>query len=267
MAAIDDWVKVEKSTARKPEVLQIASALGIHPDQAFGLCVRFWMWVDDNLSRDCRAIVTTENAIDTTVGRDGFTRALIAAGWLELSASELRIPHFDRHLSKSSKKRAENSRRQRECRASENDSSQSGSDSVTDLSRMLRDQEKNKRRIRKKDSTTPVVPTGDDDEKREIVEAIYAAYPRQVAKPAALRAIRKALETIDGTALLGLTEAYAVARAGADPQFTPHPATWFNGQRYADDPATWKPSSASVPVDLFAGIREFANGGNQDADQ
>lgn len=44
-----DWIKVEKATSRKPEVLRIAAALGVHPDHAFGLCFRFWCWCDDHL--------------------------------------------------------------------------------------------------------------------------------------------------------------------------------------------------------------------------
>jgi hypothetical protein len=72
-----------------------------------------------------------------------------------------------------------------------------------------------------------------------IEEEIYQAYPRKVAKPDAIRAIRKALKEVEPEKLLELTKAYAAARSAADPQFTPHPATWFNGRRYADDPSTW----------------------------
>lgn len=73
----------------------------------------------------------------------------------------------------------------------------------------------------------------------EYISAIYAEYPKKVSKPQALRAIRKALKSTDPEFLLNKTKAYADARDCADPQFTPNPATWFNGERYNDDPRTW----------------------------
>lgn len=75
-------------------------------------------------------------------------------------------------------------------------------------------------------------------------EAIYAAYPRKVAKLEALAAITKALRTSDMSAhgMLIATKNYAaaVSRWPKDRhQFIPMPATWFNQGRFMDDPATW----------------------------
>lgn len=79
---------------------------------------------------------------------------------------------------------------------------------------------------------------------------IYAAYPRKVAKPAALKAIEKALkaarkeDSISGAAnLLKAVQAYAeaVSQWPKDArQFVPHPATWFNRGSYTDDPSEWE---------------------------
>jgi hypothetical protein len=100
-----DWIKIEKATPRKPEVLRIASMLGIHPDHAFGICFRFWSWCDDNL-KTCNAPGVTDVMLDALLGRDGCASALIEVGWLQVRNSSLVIPNFDRHLSESSKKRA-----------------------------------------------------------------------------------------------------------------------------------------------------------------
>jgi hypothetical protein len=84
-------------------------------------------------------------------------------------------------------------------------------------------------------------------------EAIYAAYPRKVGKPAALKAINATIKLESLKQDLGLsyqqllekTRLYARARAQAisknheESKFTPHPATWFNQQRYMDDPIEW----------------------------
>jgi hypothetical protein len=82
-----------------------------------------------------------------------------------------------------------------------------------------------------------------------IEEEIYQAYPRKVSKPQALRAIRKALAHCPGEKLLQLTRDYATARADAEERYTPHPATWFNGERFNDDPSTWVSSSSSQPYE------------------
>lgn len=74
----------------------------------------------------------------------------------------------------------------------------------------------------------------------EGAEEIYEAYPKRVAKLKALASISKSINEFGFEFLLSRTKAYAAARAGQDPQFTPMPATWFNQQRFNDDPEAWK---------------------------
>lgn len=111
-----DWIKVEKVTARKPEVLRIADILGIHPDHAFGLCVRFWFWCDDQLV-DGHAPSVTNLTLNSIVGHSGFAEALQEVGWLSSKSKSLVVPKFDRHLSENSKKRALSLERKRKERA------------------------------------------------------------------------------------------------------------------------------------------------------
>ena len=73
-------------------------------------------------------------------------------------------------------------------------------------------------------------------------ESIYKAYPKHVAKEAALKAIQKAIRKAKPSTLLEAVEAFALATRGSDLQLLPNPATWFNGARWEDDRATWKPS-------------------------
>ena len=78
---------------------------------------------------------------------------------------------------------------------------------------------------------------------------IYKIYPRQVGKAAALKAIRKALGTIQREKHSTLQDAidflylqvtkFSQSPAGQRGQYTPHPATWFNSGRYFDDPVEW----------------------------
>lgn len=93
----------------------------------------------------------------------------------------------------------------------------------------------------------------------EVLE-IYQTYPLKVGKPKALAAIKAALKTIEAPRLLELTRAFSRARPPGTP-FTPHPATWFNQQRFNDDPSTWEHGApfagpARVTHDLKA--KDFA---------
>jgi hypothetical protein len=79
-------------------------------------------------------------------------------------------------------------------------------------------------------------------------EGVYAAYPRKVAKPAALKAITAAVgRGYAPDVLLAKTRQYARAVLGKDMQYVPHPATWFNQDRFndlADSPSSPTPKAA-----------------------
>lgn len=89
----------------------------------------------------------------------------------------------------------------------------------------------------KQDPELPL-DTGTAELSRE--ELIYQAYPKKVGKPVALRAIRKALKKHAFEFLLEKTQAFAKAR-GKNLEYVCHPSTWFNQERFNDDPATWRP--------------------------
>lgn len=92
---------------------------------------------------------------------------------------------------------------------------------------------------------TPIHPSksrsskrlGTDDDPGFV--AFWAAYPRRTSKGAARKAwaaaVKKGNEPCE---LIAAAERYAVSRADADPQFTPHPSTWLNAEGWADEPLT-----------------------------
>ena len=84
---------------------------------------------------------------------------------------------------------------------------------------------------------------------------VYEAYPKHVGKADALKAIQKSIVGFGFDFVLERTTAYAKTRVGEDPQFTPYPATWFNAQRFNDDPAAWesarsRPSKSPEPKQI-----------------
>jgi hypothetical protein len=75
-------------------------------------------------------------------------------------------------------------------------------------------------------------------------EDIYNAYPRKEAKPVAIIAIKKAIKRGFGAAfLLERTLAYSKTQLSNN-RFTPHPATWFNQDRFNDNPTEWLRATA-----------------------
>jgi uncharacterized protein YdaU (DUF1376 family) len=85
------------------------------------------------------------------------------------------------------------------------------------------------------------------------VERIYLTYPRKAAKVKGLEAIKEAIEHLTsgkdlpvmtvGDALSFLHEKvmrFAQSPAGNAGEYTPHPSTWFNQQRYLDDEREWQ---------------------------
>lgn len=86
------------------------------------------------------------------------------------------------------------------------------------------------------------------------IDEIYKVYPRKVAPRAAKKAIENAVKRIvmNGSSEEGArrwlwkkAKEYALSPAGQKPQdrtqdFRPHPSTWFNQERYLDDPAEWQ---------------------------
>ena len=125
-----DWIKVEKSTARKPEIMGIARELSISMDAAFGLCFRFWCWCDDNLTNG-NVFCVTESLLDETFGKQNFASAMVKVGWLQFDGDQMTVPNFERHLSKGAKTRAETAIRVAECKKRKREERYSGNESVT----------------------------------------------------------------------------------------------------------------------------------------
>jgi hypothetical protein len=67
-------------------------------------------------------------------------------------------------------------------------------------------------------------------------EYIYQSYPKKVDKGHAIKAINAALKKVDANVLLESVKRYAAQWDGKDKKFCPNPATWFNGERWDDEP-------------------------------
>lgn len=66
-------------------------------------------------------------------------------------------------------------------------------------------------------------------------EAFWQAYPRRVAKGAARRAWARAMRITDAGTVAAALAAQKAAGFGRDTTYTKHPATWLNGECWADE--------------------------------
>lgn len=66
----------------------------------------------------------------------------------------------------------------------------------------------------------------------------WQAYPRKVGKGQAVKAYRAALRKTTPTVLAAAVQSQRVRLMAKGPEFCPHPATWLNGERWADQAPT-----------------------------
>lgn len=208
-----DWMKIELEMPDKPEVHYIASALQIDPDAVVGKLIRVWQWFDKH-TENGNAYGVTFLLIDRITGVTGFGEMMSLAGWLEQKDKVLVMPKFDRHTSKSAKKRAVTHKRVTEFR------------NALSVTEALPEK-------RREDSKPPISPDGGFDQ-------FWLAYPKKVGKGAAEKAFAKARlngrlpEVLKSIEVQKRSEQWQ--KDGG--QFIPNPATWLNQKRWEDgDPA------------------------------
>ncbi len=217
--------------------------------------------VDDDLFIEMASLET----IDEIADLPGFGSAMKAVGWVKETSKGLILNRFFEDLNTEvDKKRSSAAERQRRYRERKKER-ESVTKNVT--SRVTSRNALEKSRV-EKSNTTPIVPDGDvarvtsRSSKAKTVNAIYQEYPKKAGKGAALKSIEKALGKVDFDLLLSKTKEFAAA-VGKWPvdrkSFIPNPATWYNQERWDDDPSTWvhrdfsnRPSASASQGDLMS---------------
>lgn len=102
-----EWIKLEKATPDKPEVMRMARKLDIERDAVFGKLVKVWIWFDMN-SVDGVVGGAVDADVDALVSHDDFANAMRHVGWLAdaKTGTGLMLPNFARHNGETAKKRA-----------------------------------------------------------------------------------------------------------------------------------------------------------------
>ena len=178
-----DWIKIEKATPDKPEILRMARALGLDSDSVFGKWVRVWIWFDSN-SVDGRVDGLVDGDVDRLICTPGFAAAAVAVGWICVDASSkfISLPNFDHHNGETAKTRALKTKRQGKWRATP--STEASTEASTNAPPEKRREDSNtppnpQRGNRKK---TPIEEFNSDRRKREYFKPIGTDRSEQAVK-------------------------------------------------------------------------------------
>lgn len=136
-----DWIKLQKDTPDKPEVLAIASRMNLDPDAVVGKLVRIWSWFDTH-TIDGNANSVTFSLLDRLAGVNGFAEQMTFVGWLEQKGHVLTLPNFEYHNGETAKKRALGKNRQDKFRNNDESNAKSNASSVTETLPEKRREEK-----------------------------------------------------------------------------------------------------------------------------
>ena len=167
-----DWIKMRCGLTTHPKVVRIMSVLcpqnsgqmsAICPEgvrvlsdklRVVGGLHAVWS-IFDSHSEDGVLRGYTPEIMDSMIGFDGFSNALIAVGWLTYDPSfGLQVPDFQAHNGQSAKRRAEDQKRKKNVRKNSDKSPQS----VLNLS--ASDADEKRTREEKRRYNTPKVPKG-----------------------------------------------------------------------------------------------------------
>lgn len=100
-----DWIKMRKDLPDDPAVIAVAAALSIDPDLVVVKLYRLWSWADTHTANGKVPGITGAH-VDALVRAEGFSKNLANAGWLNIDENGISFPKFNRHMSKSAKRRA-----------------------------------------------------------------------------------------------------------------------------------------------------------------
>jgi hypothetical protein len=147
-----DWIKMRADLQTHPKVVRIASALNADRLRAVGGLHAVWCLFDAH-SIDGSLEGYTPEALDGLIAWPGFSLAMAAVGWLEVSAGSLALPRFDEHNGKSAKRRATETERKRATRAAGEDPQGAREVSALDADKKRTREEKRREEI--EDPPTP----------------------------------------------------------------------------------------------------------------
>ena len=215
-----EWLKFEKSTFDKPEVLAIAAAVEQDPDYVIGKLLRMWAWFDTHTTNGNASGVTCA-LLDSILRVTGFAENVAKVGWLIVSETGLELPNFDRHCGETAKQRALTAKRVADFKGKQKTGNAS---SVTSA---LPRKEK-KREEKKKQDQKPCAAGA------ARFPDFWTAYPRHEAKKQAFEVwVRKRLDERADALIADVERRKREHRPWLD-GFVPHAVVFLRNERWDD---------------------------------
>ncbi|HFV6983655.1 TPA: DnaT-like ssDNA-binding domain-containing protein [Escherichia coli] len=110
-----DWIKMRADLHTHPKVVRMASALKADRLRIVGGLHSAWCLFDVH-SVDGFLDGYSAETLDDLIGFPGFSRAMMAVGWLQEEGESLVMPRFEAHNGQSAKRRAQDADRKRNVR-------------------------------------------------------------------------------------------------------------------------------------------------------
>ncbi len=216
-----DWIPMRVDLAEDPAVIAIAEATGLDEFAVIGRLHRLWSWANSQL-KDGHATSVTAKWVDRYVNAVDFASSMVKARWLTLTPKGVTFPKFDEWNSQGGKRRLLAAKRQRKSRHAD----------VTQSTQQKCDQRREEESRVKNPPKPPAVEEPDG------FDRFWSAWPKRVAKEAAVRAWR-ALKP--SPVLIETIIADVVARSTSEQwaregrRVVPNPATYLNQKRWQDE--------------------------------
>lgn len=148
-----DWIKMRSDLHTHPKIVRMASALKADRLRIVGGLHSAWCLFDVH-SVDGFLDGYSPETLDDMIGFPGFSRAMMAVGWLEVDGENLVMPRFDEHNGQSAKRRAQDAARKRSVRKM----SASKADKMTTREEKRREDLKDKPLSNARDKNLPADP-------------------------------------------------------------------------------------------------------------
>jgi hypothetical protein len=261
-----DWIKMRASLCTHPKVGLIAEIIGESTEIGKRLSTGFKGCLDEIVTRDVTRDITiasllrvwcatnehtrdgvweqsTLRSIDVAAGIQGFGEAMEIAGWLVVDeeAGTVTMPNFLEYNSPAKGgARTPGAARQQKYRENQKKKRDANGDVTRDVTVTPREEK------RREERNTPKAPKGADPDG---FAEFWPEYPNHAAKAKAVTAWAKIPAELHSEIMEALSvQKRSTAWTKDEGQFVPHAATWLNGRRWEDRPATVRHQA-----DAFAG--------------
>lgn len=227
-----DWIKMRSELQTHPKIVRILSATKADKFRVVGGLHAVWS-VFDQHSVDGVLFGYTPETLDHIIGWEGFASAMIAVKWLSFDGEEtLSLPEFDEHNGQSAKRRAEDQKRKRNGRKTENSPESVHSESGQSEDKKRTREEKRREEVKEKNMSGKP----DDSQAEEVIDYLNEKANRSFQKGAAnLKFVKARIE--EGATLEQIKAVIDVkVKAWAlDPKMAEYlrPETLFNATKFA----------------------------------